>query len=294
MNTDRYSEAELLEMARSVRRNAPDRNPPIPDTDKLRFGDLFCGLGVFSWAAVGTFRMQLVFAHEPDADARASYAKNFGLMPWARIPGNLGGENAVDILLGRVPENPDDFDQVIAPVVKALRPRGVMLGTSFAPLTELTPDGLDAPTNDLGLMWTYFRKKMRELGYRTSRMVYNSGVISPTDLYEHRLFAATLSNRQFPWRRVDIAVLPVPGSAEEAQQEETRAAMERETEGTEELVWDVTDIRVERYRAAYSAGEMGDWSAPVDSPDFAELLECALPFALAEAAVGIMAEFIGT
>ena len=159
---------------------------------------------------------------------------------------------------------------------------------------SLTDEGIDLPDSDLGLAWAHFRRKMRELGYRTSRMVYNSGVIDPLDLYEHRLFAATLSNREFPWRRVDIAVLPIPGSAEEAQQEETRAAMAKEMEGAAGLLWDVTDIRVERYRAAYSAGEMDDWSAPVDSPDFAELLESALPFELAEAAVGIMAEYIGT
>ena len=123
MGTDKHSEVDLLEMARSFVGNAPDRNPTVPDTTRLRFGDLFCGLGMFTRAAVGTFRMQLIFAHEQDKDARASYASNFGLEPWANIPDKLGSENAIDVLLGRVPENPADFDQVISPVVKALRPR---------------------------------------------------------------------------------------------------------------------------------------------------------------------------
>ena len=125
-----------------------------------------------------------------------------------------------------------------------------------------------------GLMWTYFRKKMQGLGYRVSRLVYNSGAIHPTNLYEYRLFSATLSNREFPWGRISVAVLPIPGSEEDLRHERIRDGHKGGDGNAEALVWDVTEANAEKFKLEYQAGAMNDWNVPVGSPNFPEMLEC--------------------
>ena len=82
--------------------------PAIPDTTKLRLWRNFLRHGGFlPCRRSGPFRMKPVFAHEPDQDARASYAANFGLMALGGDTLRLdAGEHGIDILLGRVPKDP--------------------------------------------------------------------------------------------------------------------------------------------------------------------------------------------
>ena len=48
--------------------------------------ELTCGLGMFSLAA-SKLGLPVVWAQEEDENARAAYAENFGMEPYARIPG---------------------------------------------------------------------------------------------------------------------------------------------------------------------------------------------------------------
>ena len=93
---------------------------PNPPSDKLRVADLFCGTVSLSQAAVDA-GMEIVYARETNARARASYEKKFGITPDAGEFPDFATIPDFDVVLASLPK--DDIEGAISFVLRYLRVR---------------------------------------------------------------------------------------------------------------------------------------------------------------------------
>ena len=102
------------------------RPMPAPPSGKVRVAHIFCGAGVHSQVAIEV-GFDVVYAEEPDAEARAAYAENLGLLPqntaravsFKQVP-------TFDMLLVSLPNSADEREKAVSYALRFLhirRPR---------------------------------------------------------------------------------------------------------------------------------------------------------------------------
>ena len=168
--------------------------PPSPLSDPLRCGDLYCGDGEGGFGlAARSLGLEVVYAFEPDDDARAAYAANFGLVPQAGIVGDRLTNDDVpplNLLFSRLPQTTEEFDEVVLRFLRLRRPVGVVFGGS-------------GDDDDVERVVEHIQRRMGQEGYVVSYRSLESRPFQYLGGVRHLLVAGTSRKEAFPWSEVE-------------------------------------------------------------------------------------------
>ena len=170
--------------------------PPSPLSDPLRCGDLYCGEGGFGLAA-RSLGLEVVYAFEPDQEARDAYAANFGLTPQAGIVGDRLTNSDVpplNLLFSRLPHTTGEFDRVVLRFLRLRHPVGVVFGGS-------------GDDDEVGEIVDHIHRRMELEGYVVSYRSLEAHPYQYLGGYRHLIVAGTYRAEPFPWDAVvELAV----------------------------------------------------------------------------------------
>ena len=173
--------------------------PPTPQTGApLRCGDLFCGAGILTEAALG-LGLEVVYAYEDDGDARRAYAARYELEPQGdtdAIEDSFAAASMplMDLIIGRFPTIAE-FDGVIIRFLRMCHPLGMVL---------VGPG--DASDYDT---WEHIRRRTEHLGY-TASIACLAGIDQDAGdgpEFTNQAIVATLRRGPFPWNDAGMAAM---------------------------------------------------------------------------------------
>ena len=168
--------------------------PPSPLSDPLRCGDLYCGDGDGGFGlAARSLGLEVVYAFEPDDEARAAYAANFGLIPQAGIVGGRLTNNDVppiNLLFSRLPHTTEEFDGVALRFIRLRRPVAVVFGGS-------------GDDEDVEWVVEHIKRRMGLEGYVVSYRSVESRPFNYLGGVRHLLVAGMFRKEAFPWSEVE-------------------------------------------------------------------------------------------
>ena len=160
--------------------------PPTP-SDTLRVADLFCGTGELGLAAKNA-GLSVVYAEEPDADARQIYAASIGVTPQG-IAANIVFDQipSFDILMASLPDAETERVKAFSRALRFLR---IRRPDAFV----LMGDAQHAGDKFLKLV----QDKTQRMGYTATRVAIVPGM-SLSEEENLTFVVGTLGARPFVW-----------------------------------------------------------------------------------------------
>ena len=135
----------------------------------------------------------MVYAFEPDDEARAAYAANFGLVPQAGIVGDRltnDDDPPLNLLFSRLPHTIGGFDDVALRFIRLRRPVAVVFGGS-------------GDDDEVERIVEHIKRRMGSEGYVVSYRSIESLPFNYPGGVRHLLVAGTSRKEAFPWSEVE-------------------------------------------------------------------------------------------
>ena len=140
--------------------------------------------------------LDVVFAYEPDEEARNQYQNEFGIQPSAVLTGSRIRLDvpSFNLLFSRLPLTKEEFNQSVRPLVRTQMPVGVIF------------DGSEG-NEDAEEIAHHVMERMQRLGYKSSFASLESQPYWHPGGMRHLLIVATArqqTNVDFPWDEVTV------------------------------------------------------------------------------------------
>jgi len=181
--------------------------------------DLFCGIGGFHVAA-DNLGLKVIFASDIDADARAAYGHNFGLVPSGDIVSTKANDIPDhDILLAGFPCQPFS---IIGSMSGTSDPRGTLYLDILRIVRAKKPRGIvlenvkQLATAQHGAILRRILSELEAMKYSTDFRILNALDFGLPQKRERVIIVATLPQfKEFPWPKEKLPMMPLAKILEE-------------------------------------------------------------------------------